>query len=150
MAKYPMPRPNELRLVDKKSDLDELKKTQPEIYRWRAFFGLLLLAFCAVCGFFLFKDAQHILFWFEELGPMGPIVFTLVLSLAIVIMLPTPLIKVAAGAIFPFWIATAANCSFVIGGFCCLYSWQMVVSREYPAVNSERCTFAEHRTCINR
>tara|TARA_B100000767_G_scaffold274647_1_gene308348 strand:- start:1776 stop:2519 length:744 start_codon:yes stop_codon:yes gene_type:complete len=96
-------------LVDRKEELDELKKSQPHIYRWRALFGLLMLVFCAICGFYLFRDAQNILLWFEELGPMGPVFFTLGLSLAVVIMIPTPLIKVSAGAIFPFWIAAAAN-----------------------------------------
>ncbi len=109
MAKYPIPRPNELMLVDRKEELDELKKSQPLIYRWRAVFGLVVLIFCGVCGFFLFRDAQNILLWFENLGPMGPIYFTLGLSFAVIIMIPTPLIKVSAGAIFPFWIAAAAN-----------------------------------------
>ena len=109
MAKYPIPRPNELMLVDRKEELEELKKSQPYIYRWRALFGLVILFFCAICGFFLFRDAQNILFWFEELGPMGAVYFTLGLSLAVIIMIPTPLIKVSAGAIFPFWIAAAAN-----------------------------------------
>ena len=109
MAKYPIPRPNELMLVDRKEELEELKKNQPYIYRWRALFGLVILFFCAICGFFLFRDAQNILFWFEELGPMGAVYFTLGLSLAVIIMIPTPLIKVSAGAIFPFWIAAAAN-----------------------------------------
>ena len=109
MARYPIPRPNELMLVDRKEELEELKKSQPYIYRWRALFGLVILFFCAICGFFLFRDAQNILFWFEELGPMGAVYFTLGLSLAVIIMIPTPLIKVSAGAIFPFWIAAAAN-----------------------------------------
>ena len=103
MAKYPIPRPNELMLVDRKSELEQLKQNQPKLYRWRALFGLVMLAFCAICGFLLFRDAQNILFWFEDLGPMGPIVFTLGLSLAVVIMLPTPLIKVSAGAIFTYF-----------------------------------------------
>ena len=152
MAKYPIPRPNELRLVDRKSDLEELKKTQPEIYRWRAFFGLLLLAFCAVCGFFLFKDAQNILFWFEELGPMGPIVFTLVLSLAIVIMLPTPLIKVAAGAIFPFWIATAANfVASLLGGFVAFIRgrWLFREGIQRSIVNDERLQNIEYALTVD-
>ena len=109
MARYPLPRPNELMLVDRKAELDELKKSQPHIYRWRALFGLVVLLTCAVCGFLLFRDAQNILLWFEELGPAGPLYFTLGLSLAVIIMLPTPLIKVSAGAIFPFWIAATIN-----------------------------------------
>ena len=117
MAKYPLPRPNELMLIDRKEQLEELKKSQPHIYRWRTLFGIVILLFCAICGFFLFRDAQNILLWFEGLGPMGPIYFTLGLSLAVIIMIPTPLIKVSAGAIFPFWIAAAANfIASLVGG----------------------------------
>lgn len=117
MAKYPLPRPNELMLIDRKEELEELKKSQPYIYRWRTLFGVVILFLCAICGFFLFRDAQNILLWFEGLGPMAPIYFTLGLSLAVIIMIPTPLIKVSAGAIFPFWIAAAANfIASLVGG----------------------------------
>ena len=117
MAKYPLPRPNELMLIDRKEELEELKNSQPYIYRWRTLFGVVILFFCAICGFFLFRDAQNILLWFEGLGPMAPIYFTLGLSLAVIIMIPTPLIKVSAGAIFPYWIAAAANfIATLVGG----------------------------------
>ena len=117
MAKYPLPQPNELMLIDRKEELEELKKSQPHLYRWRTLFGVVILFFCAICGFFLFRDAQNILLWFEGLGPMAPIYFTLGLSLAVIIMIPTPLIKVSAGAIFPFWIAAAANfIASLVGG----------------------------------
>tara|TARA_B100001093_G_scaffold193134_2_gene185649 strand:+ start:11161 stop:11940 length:780 start_codon:yes stop_codon:yes gene_type:complete len=109
MSKFPLPRPNELNLVDRKVELEVLKEHQPSIYRWRALFGLILLTLCGICAVLLFRDAYDILLWFEELGPTGPIVFTLALSLGVVILLPTPLVKVAAGALFPFWIAVAVN-----------------------------------------
>lgn len=152
MARYPIPRPNELRLIDRKSDLDELKKTQPKIYRWRALFGLLLLVSCAICGIFLFKDAQNILFWFEDLGPMGPIVFTLGLSLAVVIMLPTPLIKVAAGAIFPFWIAAAANfVASILGGLIAfiLGRWLFRESIQRSIMNDSRLRNIEYALTVD-
>jgi uncharacterized membrane protein YdjX (TVP38/TMEM64 family) len=152
MARYPIPRPNELRLIDRKSDLDELKKTQPKIYRWRALFGLLLLVSCAICGILLFKDAQNILFWFEDLGPMGPIVFTLGLSLAVVIMLPTPLIKVAAGAIFPFWIAAAANfVASILGGLIAfiLGRWLFRESIQRSIMNDSRLRNIEYALTVD-
>jgi len=152
MARYPLPRPNELRLVDRKSDLDEFKKNQPKIYRWRAFFGLFVLAICAICGIFLFKDAQNILLWFEDLGPLGPIVFTLGLSLAVVIMLPTPLLKVAAGAIFPFWIAAAANfVASLLGGLIAfvLGRWLFRESIQRSIVNDSRLQNIEHALTVD-
>ena len=141
MTKYPIPRPSELRLIDRKSDLDELKTNQPRVYRWRALIGLLVLAFCAICSILLFRDAQNILLWFEDLGPLGPIVFTLSLSLAVVVLFPTPLIKVAAGAIFPFWIAAAANfIASLLGGLIAflLGRWLFRESIQRSIVNDQR------------
>lgn len=109
MSKFPLPRPNELNLLDSKSELEVLKEHQPGIYRWRALFGLIILLLCGVSAILLFRDAYAILKWFEELGPTGPIVFTLALSLGVIVLLPTPLVKVSAGAIFPLWIAVTVN-----------------------------------------
>ena len=55
MAKYSIPRPNELRLVDRKSDLDELKKSQPKIYRWRALIGVFVLLLWHCVVFYCFE-----------------------------------------------------------------------------------------------
>lgn len=141
MAKYPIPRPNELRLVDSKSDLEELKKNQPKVYLWRSVLGLLVLVFCAICGILLFRDAQNILNWFESLGSLGPVVFTLALSFAVVVMFPTPLIKVSAGAIFPFWIAAAANfVASLLGGLIAflLGRWLFRESIQRSIMNDKR------------
>ena len=141
MAKYPIPRPSELHLVDSKSDLEELKKNQPKVYLWRAVLGLLVLVFCAICGILLFRDAQHILNWFESLGSLGPVVFTLALSFAVVVMFPTPLIKVSAGAIFPFWIAAAANfVASLLGGLIAflLGRWLFRESIQRSIMNDKR------------
>ena len=141
MAKYPIPRPSELHLVDSKSDLEELKKNQPNVYLWRAVLGLLVLVFCAICGILLFRDAQNILNWFESLGSLGPVVFTLALSFAVVVMFPTPLIKVSAGAIFPFWIAAAANfVASLLGGLIAflLGRWLFRESIQRSIMNDKR------------
>lgn len=141
MAKYPIPRPSELHLVDSKSDLEELKKNQPKVYLWRAVLGLLVLVFCAICGILLFRDAQNILNWFESLGSLGPVVFTLALSFAVVVMFPTPLIKVSAGAIFPFWIAAAANfVASLLGGLIAflLGRWLFRESIQRSIMNDKR------------
>jgi len=141
MAKYPIPRPSELRLIDSKSDLEELKKNQPKVYLWRAVLGLLILVFCAICGILLFRDAQNILNWFESLGSLGPVVFTLALSFAVVVMFPTPLIKVSAGAIFPFWIAAAVNfVASLLGGLIAfvLGRWLFRESIQRSIMNDKR------------
>ena len=46
------------------------------------------------------------------------VLFTIALSLAIVLLLPTPFVKVGAGAIFPFWMAVVVNfVASMVGGF---------------------------------
>lgn len=66
---------------------------------------------------FLFRDANQIIALFEGMGPTGPVFYALAVALGIVFLIPSPLLKVAAGAIFPFWIATLVNyAASMIGG----------------------------------
>ena len=101
----PLPKPSELHLMDGQKNLQKMKEQQPNLYRWRAMFGFVVLFICAIAGYFLFKDASEIIEWFKGFGLWGPFLFTIMLSLAIVLLLPTPFVKIGAGAIFPFWIA---------------------------------------------
>ncbi|DAC33616.1 MAG TPA: TVP38/TMEM64 family protein [Candidatus Poseidoniaceae archaeon] len=112
-----LPKPAEMQLIDGKVNLQQMKENQPQLYRWRALFGAVMLIGCAGAGYVLFQDAQVIISWFEDIGPLGPILYALAVSLGIVLLIPSPLLKVAAGAIFPFWVATLVNyAASMIGG----------------------------------
>ena len=112
-----LPRPSELHLIDGRQNLQRMKQQTVQVYRWRALFGLLALVLCGVAGYFLFQDAVDIIDWFKGFGIWSPVLFTIALSLAIVLLLPTPFVKVGAGAIFPFWIAVVVNfVASMIGG----------------------------------
>lgn len=112
-----MPKPSEMQLVDGNNSRKQMKQHQPRLYKWRALFGVVILLFCAVAGFILFKDAISVITWFEDVGPIGPILFALTVALCIVFLIPSPLLKVASGAIFPYWIATLVNyAASMIGG----------------------------------
>ena len=112
-----LPKPSELHLIDGQKNLQKMKDQQPNLYRWRAVLGVVVLFICAVAGYFLFKDASEIIEWFKGFGLWGPFLFTIMLSLAIVLLLPTPFVKIGAGAIFPFWIAALVNLvASMIGG----------------------------------
>lgn len=112
-----IPTPSEMQLLDGKDSLQQMKEHQPRLYRWRALFGVVILLCCAVAGYVLFKDAVSIIAWFEDLGPIGPVLFSLAIALSIVFLIPSPLLKVAAGAIFPYWIAVVVNyAASLIGG----------------------------------
>lgn len=112
-----LPKPVELQLIDSKEHLQRMKEYQPRLYRWRALFGAVILLACATAGYFLFRDAVVIIAWFEAIGPSGPVLYALAVALGIIFLIPSQLLKVAAGAIFPFWIATLVNyAASIIGG----------------------------------
>ena len=85
-----LPRPSELHLIDGRKNLEQMKAQKVRVYQWRAMFGLLALVLCAVAGYFLFQDAVNIIDWFKGFGIWSPVLFTVALSLAIVLLLPTP------------------------------------------------------------
>ena len=112
-----LPRPSELRLMDGRQNLEQMKQQKVGVYKWRALFGLVALVLCGLAGYFLFQDAVEIIDWFKGFGIWSPFLFAIALSLAIVLLLPTPFVKVGAGAIFPFWIAVAVNfVASMVGG----------------------------------
>ena len=112
-----LPKPVEMQLIDGRENLRQMKQNQPKLYRWRALLGAAMLLACAGAGYFLFRDANQIIAWFEGMGPTGPIFYALAVALGIVFLIPSPLLKVAAGAIFPFWIAALVNyAASMIGG----------------------------------
>jgi len=113
-----LPRPSELHLIDGRRNLQQMRNQKVSVYQWRALFGLLALIICGVAGYLLFQDAGNIIVWFESFGIWSPVLFTIALSVAIVLLLPTPFVKIGAGAIFPLWIAVLVNfVASMIGGF---------------------------------
>ena len=123
-----------------------MKAQKVRVYQWRAMFGLLALVLCAVAGYYLFQDAVNINDWFKGFGIWSPVLFTVALSLAIVLLLPTPFVKVGAGAIFPFWIAVAVNfvasmigglIAFILGRWLFRDSIQEAIANDQRMVNIE-------------
>jgi uncharacterized membrane protein YdjX (TVP38/TMEM64 family) len=141
-----LPKPSELRLTDGKQNLQQMKQQKVRIYQWRALFGVAALVLCAFAGYLLFQDAVNIIDWFKGFGIWSPVLFTIALSLAIVLLLPTPFVKVGAGAIFPFWIAVAVNfiasmvgglLAFVIGRWLFRDSIQEAIQNDQRMLNIE-------------
>ena len=141
-----LPKPSELRLTDGKQNLQQMKQQKVRLYQWRALFGVAALVLCAFAGYLLFQDAVNIIDWFKGFGIWSPVLFTIALSLAIVLLLPTPFVKVGAGAIFPFWIAVAVNfiasmvgglIAFVIGRWLFRDSIQEAIQNDQRMLNIE-------------
>ncbi|MGB1492670.1 MAG: TVP38/TMEM64 family protein [Candidatus Poseidoniaceae archaeon] len=123
-----------------------MKQQKVRLYQWRALFGAAALVLCAFAGYLLFQDAVNIIDWFKGFGIWSPVLFTIALSLAIVLLLPTPFVKVGAGAIFPFWIAVAVNfiasmvgglIAFVIGRWLFRDSIQEAIQNDQRMLNIE-------------
>ncbi len=141
-----LPKPSELRLTDGKQNLQQMKQQKVRLYQWRALFGVAALVLCGFAGYLLFQDAVNIIDWFKGFGIWSPVLFTIALSLAIVLLLPTPFVKVGAGAIFPFWIAVAVNfvasmvgglIAFVIGRWLFRDSIQEAIQNDQRMLNIE-------------
>ena len=85
--------------------------------RLRLYLSLGIVSIWLIIGFFFFQDVGGFIEWFDELGPLSSVVYCLVVSLAIVLVLPTPILKVGAGALFPYWLAVLVNfVASLIGG----------------------------------
>ena len=85
--------------------------------RLRLYLSLGIVSIWLIIGFFFFQDVGGFIEWFDELGPLSSVVYCLVVSLAIVLVLPTPILKVGAGALFPYWLAVIVNfVASLIGG----------------------------------
>ena len=109
--------PKNLRLAESRDQIQHMKEYQPRLYRWRVGFGLFFVAICFALGLLLFKNHEAVTRLVDEAGDWSEIAFIIGLSLAVVLLMPTPLIKTFAGAIFPFHIAVIVNfAGSMVGG----------------------------------
>ena len=88
-----------------------------KVVKFRLALSISIFIIWTLIIFWIFKDISFFLNWFEELGALAPILFTLMLIIGVVILAPTPIIKVTAGALFPYWIAVVINfTASIVGG----------------------------------
>lgn len=94
-----------------------IKIKQGKAGRIRLFISLGVVFLWLILGYYAFKDVGDFIDWVEDLGPLAPIFYAILVSFAVVLLFPTPILKVASGAIFPYWIAVVVNFfASVIGG----------------------------------
>ena len=95
-----------------KLNINEIK-----VSKFRLSISLSIVIVWLIVGYFVFQDVSQFIRWFDELGSMGWLIYCLMVTFGIVILVPTPILKVAAGAIFPYWIAVLVNfTASVVGG----------------------------------
>ena len=107
----------ELGFMERRGHVLHLRRSPLGLNRWRVGFGIVFLLTCMVCGYLLLNHHESIVELFERAGNWGFIGFTLGLSIAIMMLMPTPLIKMFGGAIFPLHLAIIFNfIGTMIGG----------------------------------
>tara|TARA_Y100001954_G_scaffold25571_1_gene23288 strand:- start:266 stop:991 length:726 start_codon:yes stop_codon:yes gene_type:complete len=90
---------------------------QGKASRLRLYLSLAIIAIWIIIGFFVFQDIGELIQWFDGLGTLGSIVYCLLITVAIILMAPSPILKVGAGALFPYWIAVVVNfVASIVGG----------------------------------
>ena len=104
-------------LISKKNDLVKVKTERPLFFVWKFIIGILILLFSIIMSFQLFTNTESISQLIEDSGYMGPIVYLGILSIAIVMLFPTPILKVFTGTFFGFSLGLLINFSAsMIGG----------------------------------
>jgi len=108
----------DLGFAERRDHVKHLKQSQLGTHRWRIGLGLIFVAACIACGLLLLKNQENVVHLFESAGSLGFFGFTVAISIAIMLLLPTPILKMIAGAVFPLHIAVLANfIGSMIGGF---------------------------------
>tara|TARA_X000001036_G_scaffold123126_2_gene116608 strand:- start:182 stop:964 length:783 start_codon:yes stop_codon:yes gene_type:complete len=108
----------DLGFSERRENINHLKQSQLGKHRLRAALGLVFIAACLACAFILFNNQQNVISIFESAGSLGFVGFVVVISIAIMLLLPTPILKMIAGAVLPLHIAVLVNfIGSMIGGF---------------------------------
>ena len=88
-----------------------------KVIKFRFVISVTIIIIWSVIIFNILKDISFFLDWFEGLGTLAPLLFTLILIIGVVMVAPTPIMKVTAGALFPYWLAVVINfISSIVGG----------------------------------
>jgi len=93
----------------KREELAHLKEHNPRIYFWRGLlFGMVAITVLLAGRFFL-ENVTTVYGWLVDAGPMGPWIYIGFLTLAILLLVPTALLKMMAGTLFGFQIGLVVN-----------------------------------------
>lgn len=104
--------------AERRDHVKHLKQSELGKHRLRVGLGLVFVAACISFAFILLDNQKSIISIFESAGSLGFIGFLVAISIAIMLLLPTPILKMVAGAVFPLHLAVLVNfIGSMIGGF---------------------------------
>ena len=109
----------DLGFAERRDHVKHLKQSKLGKHRWRIGLGLIFITVCISCAVFLLNNHEGVINAFERAGSIGVLGFIACISIAIILLLPSQIIKILSGAIFPFHLAVLINfTASMIGGFC--------------------------------
>jgi len=120
----------DLGFTERRDHVKHLKQSQLGTHRWRIGLGAVFITVCIATGFFLFKNQESVISAFESAGSIGVFGFIVAISIAIILLLPSPIIKILAGAIFPLHLAVLINFIGTMIGGCCAFLFGRWLFRE--------------------
>ena len=104
-------------LLNKKNSLMNVKKERPIFFIWKFIIGIMIIIFSLIVGYQLFANTESISQLIQDSGNMGPLVYLCILSIAIVMLFPTPILKIFTGTFFGFSLGLLINfLASMIGG----------------------------------
>ena len=104
-------------LLNKKNNLMNVKKERPIFFIWKFIIGIIIIIFSLIVGYQLFTNTESINQLIQDSGNMGPLVYLCILSIAIVMLFPTPILKIFTGTFFGFSLGLLINfLASMIGG----------------------------------
>ena len=118
-----------------------IKIKQGKVGRIRLLISIGVVLLWLAVGYYAFKDVGDFIDWVDDLGTLAPIFYAIMVSIAVVLLVPTPILKVGSGAIFPYWIAVVVNFfASIIGGLLAflLGRWLFRERIEEMVANDER------------
>ena len=96
---------------------DKITIDDSKVVKFRFALSVAIFIVWSVIIIWIFQDISFFLNWFEDLGTLAPLLFTFILIIGVVILAPTPIMKVTAGALFPYWLAVVINfTASIVGG----------------------------------
>ena len=108
----------DLGFIERRDNVNHLKQSQLGKHRLRVALGLVFVAACVACALILLNNHQSVISIFESAGSLGFLGFVIAISIAIILLLPSQLLKLVAGAVFPLHLAVLVNfIGSMIGGF---------------------------------
>ncbi len=106
---------------------------QQTVSRFRVYLSAAIIFMWLLIGYLVFNDIAEFINWFDDYGVWVSVIYCLMVTIAIVLLVPTPILKVGAGALFPYHVAVLVNFAASVFGGLVAFSLGRWMFRDYIA-----------------